>query len=264
MEKITEGKTEYRISGISFVPFINAPPSDYHTLYTAAVEAMKKTQYHNMKTCILTFDQPLYIKMIDIINTGSLEREKLPQELHLNLPYDIKIIARLGGFHTVMSYMGFIGYTMAGSGLKELLCEVYAEKTVDHILTGHAYSRAVRAHTLVQEAFASLIFADLEKNDVGISNHKKNKTALKIYDDCFDPDMLLTNQSFTEIVDKFENKIKVLDNESNKTLQLWILYFRMVSVLNDFLYAERTGDWNLHLKSIELMILFFHVSGHFP
>lgn len=264
MDKITGSKIDYEVSKVVFAPFINAPPSDYDTLFTAAIEAIKTTQSYNMKTCILTFDQPLYMKMVDIIYSGSLEKEKLEKELGLNLPYDIKIIARLGGFHTVMSYMGCIGYIMAGSGLKELLCEIYAEKSVDHILTGHAYSRAVRAHTLVREALASLIFKDLEQTDLSMSNHKKKEIALNIYNDCSDPDMLLQNQSFNEIVNKFEDKIKFLDNKDNKTLQLWIMYFRMISVLNDFLYAERTGDWNLHLKSIQLMIPFFHVSGHLP
>ena len=61
MEKITNGETEYRVTGINFVPFINALPSDYHTLYTAAVEAIKK-QFYKMKTCILRLGQPLYIK----------------------------------------------------------------------------------------------------------------------------------------------------------------------------------------------------------
>lgn len=123
MEKITESKIEYRVSEINFAPFINAH-SDYNTLYTAAIEAIQKTQYYKMKICILTFDQPLYYKMIDIIYSDSLSREKLERELYLNLPYDVKIIAPLCGFHTVMSFMGCIGYIMAGSGLKELLCEI--------------------------------------------------------------------------------------------------------------------------------------------
>lgn len=38
----------------------------------------------------------------------------------------------------------------------------------------------------------------------------------------------------------------------------------MVSVLKDFIAAERMGDWNLHLHTIERMIPYFHASGHFP
>lgn len=38
----------------------------------------------------------------------------------------------------------------------------------------------------------------------------------------------------------------------------------MVTILKDFIAADRMGDWNLHLYSIELMIPLFHASGHFP
>lgn len=37
----------------------------------------------------------------------------------------------------------------------------------------------------------------------------------------------------------------------------------MVSLLKSFLAAERMGDWESHLKCIELMIPFFHAAGHF-
>ena len=49
-----------------------------------------------------------------------------------------KIVLRLGGFHTEMSFLGCIGSLMAGSGLKELFEIVYAPNAVEHIFTGKA------------------------------------------------------------------------------------------------------------------------------
>lgn len=49
-----------------------------------------------------------------------------------------------------------------------------------------------------------------------------------------------------------------------KTCKLWITYFHMVSLFKDFIAAERMGDWDLHLKTVELMIPFFHAARHFP
>lgn len=37
----------------------------------------------------------------------------------------------------------------------------------------------------------------------------------------------------------------------------------MVFIVKDFLYAEKSGDWELHLKTIERMLPFFHATGHF-
>ena len=83
-----------------------------------------------MSRCLVTCDQqPLWLKA-----TGIIE--------HSNLA----IVARLGGFHTVMSFLGAIGKIMKGSGLQVLLAEVYAEHSVEHILSGKAASRALRVH----------------------------------------------------------------------------------------------------------------------
>jgi len=68
-----------------------------------------------------------------------------------------KIVLRLGGFHTKMSFLGCIGSLMAGSGLKEILEMIYAPNAVEHILTSKAIARAVRAHLLVDAAVNTLI-----------------------------------------------------------------------------------------------------------
>lgn len=49
---------------------------------------------------------------------------------------------------------------MGGSGLTDVLSTCYAKATVDKMLTGHAYSRAVRGHTLVYLALCKRIFKE--------------------------------------------------------------------------------------------------------
>ncbi len=50
---------------------------------------------------------------------------------------------------------------MAGSGLKEVMSTIYASHSVEKMLSGRAYSRAVRAHTLLQIALSKIIFSEL-------------------------------------------------------------------------------------------------------
>lgn len=45
-----------------------------------------------------------------------------------------------------MSFIGSIGYVMGESGLEEVLTEVYAAKSVLHMLSGKAYAKAVNLH----------------------------------------------------------------------------------------------------------------------
>ena len=77
-------------------------------------------------TCLLTFDQPLYVKACDIVAATD--------ELS-------SVVIRLGGFHMLMSYMGSIGYTMNGSEMKEIWYLMYARNSVESMMTGHYYSR---------------------------------------------------------------------------------------------------------------------------
>ena len=87
-------------------------------------------------TPIITFDQPLWWKVLNIIDV-----EPVASKLH--------IVQRLGGFHTQSSFLGCIGHLMAASGLEQILELIYAPNAVAHMLSSKAISRAVRAHLIV-------------------------------------------------------------------------------------------------------------------
>ena len=70
------------------------------------------------------------------------------------------MIVRVGAFHADMSFLGSIGHLMAGSGLREVLELIYAPNAVDHIMTGKAIARAVRAHLIVDTALNALLYSE--------------------------------------------------------------------------------------------------------
>ena len=65
-----------------------------------------------------------------------------------------------------MSYLDSIGHIMNGSGLADLRERLYAKGSVVHMLTGHAFSRAVNAHILTLPALSHVLleYADWESN----------------------------------------------------------------------------------------------------
>ena len=71
------------------------------------------------------------------------------------------IIIRLGGFHTLMRFLGFVGYLMAKSGLSDILEIFYAGNTVPHLLSGKALDRALRGHQLVDLALNTILLQDI-------------------------------------------------------------------------------------------------------
>ncbi|CAG2229848.1 unnamed protein product [Mytilus edulis] len=50
--------------------------------------------------------------------------------------------------------------------------------------------------------------------------------------------------------------------KQSRTAKLWLQYSEMVQVLRQFIKAERTGNWPLHLQSIQEMLPFLAASGH--
>ena len=122
----------FKKESIDFLPIIGLDPNDETSIYSTLQFVIREAARLGIPTPCITFDQPLWQKATGIIKIENLN-----------------VVCRLGGFYTLMSFMGSIGNMMAGSGLKELLEEVYAENTVPHLLSGKAYAKALRAHLLV-------------------------------------------------------------------------------------------------------------------
>lgn len=237
---------KYEKTRIEILPFIHLDSSNPSTIYTALSFARRQCELHGIKTCFVTFDQPLYIKAAEIVAAST------------DLP---DVVVRLGGFHLLMSYLGSIGYIMGGSGLDTLWETVYAAGTVIYMMTGHAYVRAVRAHILTSAALFSLLLPNNEDLIDESQRGKINSTLEQLLDGGCATDILLGDATIQTFMTTVAN---IIEDEKQKspTGKLWISYLKQVSILKMFLYAERTGDWKLHLQCIRRMIPYFHSAGH--
>ena len=131
-----------------FLPMVDLTPSD-PTRLRSTLEYLVDHASHYQSTAVITFDQQLWWIAHMII-------EAQPEDSRLH-----QIVLILGGFHTEMSFLGTIGNLMAGSGLREVMSQVFAEGSVDHMLSGKAVARAVRAHLLVDSALNTIATAQM-------------------------------------------------------------------------------------------------------
>ena len=134
-------------SSVLFLPMIDLYPGNMSCVHSTLKFICEHATRYNV-TPIITFDQPLWWKSLQVIY-GQPE----------NSPLRSKVL-RLGGFHTEMSFIGSIGHLMAGSGLQELLETIYANNAVTHMLTGKAVQRAFRGLLLVDSALSAMIVSD--------------------------------------------------------------------------------------------------------
>ncbi len=82
-------------SEVLFLPIVDLNPSNETCIYSTLFYIESQAVQLGIPVPCITFDQPLWIKAIEIIRSKSM-----------------KIVCRLGGFHTLMSFVGSIGSVM--------------------------------------------------------------------------------------------------------------------------------------------------------
>ena len=50
--------------------------------------------------------------------------------------------------------------------------------------------------------------------------------------------------------------------QSSRTAKLWQQYMDMITILRNFITAERLGDWILYLETLKQMLPYLAASGH--
>ena len=233
--------TEFEESEISILNFVNFKPSDPSTLYTALRYTQDICDRHEIKFCPVTFDQPLFIKAVEI-----LEQHK--SELKSN-------IIRIGSFHNLMSFMGAIGTIMADYGLTDLLETVSAPNTAAQMETGHDYARALRANILSAAAVTKHML------DVPSEADKINcdELAVRINKLIYDRENGNEDQEwrhfseipFVKITVEELCKILQVDESDCQTVKLWKQYLENISTLRMLLFAEHTGNHDLHVHCVK-------------
>ena len=145
-----------------FPNMIDLNPGSAQDGFSSVVSAMmhardlhKDMDVNMYQTC---FDLPLCMKALVIV-AWAKELKPNGDQNHADLA---KFIPTLGGFHTLMSFLGGIGCTMKNSGLSNGLEEVFGPLVVESMMGGHACARAIRGHELASTSFHQLIIADAE------------------------------------------------------------------------------------------------------
>ena len=234
-------------STVKFLPIIDLNSSDETCLYSTLLFIQNEAKKNQIEVPCITFDQPLWQKAIGIIQDKKLD-----------------IVCRLGGFHTLMSFLGSVGKLMMGSGIEELFEEVYAEDTVKHMTTGKAYARSLRAHLMTQSVLVEHLVEIMEDEgklppmtDFESCYSKLLKSELTV-EDLLEFSNRKSTRSFEEEMKKLTNRLK----EESRTAKLWIQYIGYIDLVKDYIIAERTSDWNLHLKTLSKMLNLFAATGH--
>ena len=174
--------------------------------------------------------------------------------------------------------MGDIGTIMENSGLEDLFVEsgIHGSAMVAKIFGGKAYNRGIRAHKLAFEALSRLKWKAFgnwlnEHNKVNEEEYTPIKEATDNLIRLFqskDLDKQLVISRLNDLHDILSPLISLFDEFSeieglrSKTFQFWDRYLCMVSLLLDYVAAERDSRVDLHLESFAEMLFYDFVCNH--
>ena len=196
-----------------YLPLIDMAPAEPTTMLTAMLEAQRLTNATGQVYTIFTNDQQLYRVAVNITWVYS--------DLFTHF------VPRLGGMHTLMSFIGAIGTLMADTGLETIMNAAFGG--VQKMLTGKKYPQNMRAlRIVVEEVLHDLVI------DKGFRN-------------------------YSQLINTLEDL-----SLQSRTTKLWVdNLIQPVLIMMLFIRAEREADWPLHLLATKMMMPYFFAAGHF-
>jgi len=138
-----ETEVNSAVSVVSFNPIIMANPTEHQTIYTTLMRIKEAMNNLGQTHVPVVFDMGLLTKALEITWAN-------PEELS-------GVIPCYGGMHLLMSTSAAIGHLYGDAGLKPLLHEsgVFATGSVQRILAGKDFDRALYALKLIDEALSA-------------------------------------------------------------------------------------------------------------
>ena len=231
---------------IGYMPLILSPAHQLDTLNTVIQRCKYTAESLGQKYVVLTVDEALFCKLMDLKWT-------IPE-------YQEYLIVRLGGLHTAMNFMKAIGQHMQSTGLLDVWIEsgLLGKKTAEHALCGKNYEKSIRAHKITSQAMWQILLPQfmeyLQQNNAELKHEIESADSEEEDNELI---KTLSNQKFSEALAKFKQ-----DDDHGPTFKLWYEYLEMVKVLLMFTRAQREGNWDLHICAFKQMLPYFHIYDH--
>ncbi|KAK3713975.1 hypothetical protein QZH41_005644 [Actinostola sp. cb2023] len=235
---------------IGYLSTIDAPATNLSTVHEVLLQSVKIKDTLLLKSIVVVFDQALYSKAVEII----WKKEEQFKD----------IVPRMGVFHTICTLLAVIGKRFQDAGLRDLCVEarVIAEGSVNGVLDGHRYNRAVRFHKLMYEALMRVAWKGF------ISWLQKfHSDKINIVQDAIDDlEGLCQNVCHEEyekamqsplyfcITELFSVYLDYLRCDNGNLSGFWMTYVDMVEIMLNLIRASREGNWTLHLSAVRAMI----------
>ena len=186
---------------------------------------------------------------------------------HIQLIYSDKfknLFIMLGDFHLLKAGLACVGKYLRDSGIEHLLIEsrIFGSNVVEQVFLGSNYSRSIKGFFLIAEVLERLLLEQFildhpEEFEYEMSLIQALKSTFE------EGDFNACKNLLNDFKNCSENLINELHNyieRNKKTSQTYFYYYNvilMIRTLRDFLRADRSGDFFLHIDSVKKLLPLF-------
>lgn len=176
------------------------------------------------------------------------------------------VFVHLGAFHTALSYLSALGKLMKGSGFDDIVVEagICAHGSIEAVLKGNHYNRAIRVHCVMLEALERLLFFSFEQNKRMTKLIKEAKDASEeMNSDPSKHDTIIDSDALSQLFSLyFHYKEEIRGGNYGRTPQFWIQYMDNVWILLRFLRAIKTNDLDLYIMCLQQLCPLLFTMDH--
>ena len=252
------GRKPENLTTIEYYPVIPKPITDYSTVQECLRCSEAATLEVGQQYVITTFDLGVCMKAFPLV-------WNFPEK------YANHIIL-LGTFHLICAYFKMVGKKMAGSGLPDILLEagLITSGSVDGVMKGKHYDRAMHCHKVLLEALEQLLFQKFIscRGDVELNKILTDQTQKALKDMFSSPSTnafqnIVNDEELLKLVAEYENfREDALGGSIGQTAQLWVSYMNHIWLVLSLLEAVKDNNFYLYAHCLHKMPgLFFSYGG---
>ena len=170
---------------------------------------------------------------------------------------------RIGGFHFLCAYMYAVGKSVRSSGFDEILVEsgICASGSLEKVMPGKQYNRALQVHKLMLEALERLLLCVFESQYIRSMSKEAQNVRIQLAEKPSKEQvtLILSNAAFTALLaaDITQFKKKVREGHLGRIAQFWLNYIDWVWLILQNQRAIKEGNLDLHMASLQQMCKLF-------
>ena len=220
------------------------------TFYTALCKSIRMGEQLGQEDIVIVFNLAIYGKAAEII-------WKRQEEMN-------KVVIRMGAFHITCTLLAVIGKRFGDAGLADLMIEsgIIGMGSVNGVLDGKQYNRAVRMNKILYEAFWRIrweSFCKWLENSRQVVDDDHITHVIQNFKDSISNgslEILLEDPVISHLYQLEEN---FRDMDKGPMAEFWNSFLDIVSLLLCFIRSVRLGNWELHLFCIREMLPWIHI-----